>query len=337
MQTIEFLQTARWILSQYTDEAKDFFGRGVQAIAGSEKKTDAVESLLLITHELARVRPILSAHPHAPQILKAFHLNMLLEETWPIQLSASVLRRDADGPPRHQLDLVTQGLVSAWTVFAGCIDPVEHLIAPQEVLSEHAFDEVLTIELRHEGEKPIALATLAEAINHLTQLYSSITRALAEPDTPLTLLYADSGSSVRVDLRGNGKAINGLKELLIEAWNRIRHRRADDLATNNKAVLSSLSVLDEINTRREKGTIEPEDAANLTNKIIQSTIGLFETGALPREIPSIENVPNLKLIEALQPKLLTGPTEVAPHPSTATTRRRRQKKHPSTSSTPSQV
>jgi hypothetical protein len=186
------------------------------------------------------------------------------------------------------------------------------------------------------AKKPIALDTLAAAINHLTQLHTSITRAIGESDTPLTLLYADSGSSVRLDLRGNGKGIKRLKELLIAAWNMLRHRKADDLATNGKAVLSTLSVIEEIHAQHKKGTIGPEHAANLTNEIIKATIGLFETGALPREIPSNENVSNLRLVQALQPKLLTGPPEGAPHPSTATTHRRRRKKHPPTSSTPSQ-
>ena len=94
---------------------------------------------------------------------------------------------------------------------------------------------------------------------------------------------------------------------IIEGWRAIRYRNAGDLRSNNKAALSSLKVLADIADKRDKKAITDEDAAKLSQKIVNAMLDLYEKGGLIREIPVVEEVSNQKLIEALQPKCLPAP------------------------------
>lgn len=78
---------------------------------------------------------------------------------------------------------------------------------------------------------------------------------------------------------------------------------------NNKTLISSLEVLDKIEAKYGKGAITAEDRDKLRVKIVNESLSLFETGALPREVENEEIISNQKLIQGIQQKRLPKPTE----------------------------
>ncbi|HEX8096584.1 MAG TPA: hypothetical protein VF507_01055, partial [Pyrinomonadaceae bacterium] len=136
-------------------------------------------------------------------------------------------------------------------------------------------------------------------------LYEAVAIASGKKEfDPLTVIYATSGSSFRFDFKGLGEPIKQLKELLVEAWKKIRHRKADDFHHNSKAILEGLNLLSEIRSHNRHHVLDSETTMRLNQQIIKSMLGLFEVGALPREVQTIEIVSNEELMQGIQQKLL---------------------------------
>lgn len=310
MQTIQFIQTVKWIKSQFRKETcgvfldGDFFGE-LQRFSHKEGlPPDIVELILMASHDLAMVQPKLVSHLWAGSILNAFGMSELLDSAFPVKLAKGALGREESGG----LFEMVQNSVKSWRVLWGSIGPIEKITTPKEIVEEKDFDDILTIELRRESNANPTIETLGQVLKDLNALYTNIAQLQGAKDAEnLIAIYAASGSSFRFDFKGLGEPIKQIKQLLIEGWQAIRHRNAGDLRSNNKAALLSLKVLDDIASKRDKRAITDEDAAKLCQKIVNATLNLYENGGLIREIPVVEEVPNQKLIEALQPKRLPAP------------------------------
>ncbi len=120
----------------------------------------------------------------------------------------------------------------------------------------------------------------------------------------MLVIYADSGSSFRFDFKGLGEPIKQIKSIFVDAWNNVRHRKADDFHHNGKAIIEGLDILRKIQSHRQQNILNPEDANRLSLLINKSMFDLLEAGALPREIPDTENVSNKEIMNGIQQKLL---------------------------------
>jgi len=121
----------------------------------------------------------------------------------------------------------------------------------------------------------------------------------------LTLVKIESGSEIRIDLRGMENAIKHLKDFILEVWHKLRHKRVEEVIENNKAILTSIKTIQYIDDSKKNDSLTHEEAETFKHNIIKSTLGLFEHGAVIAEIPDKEVVDNTKLLESFSPKLLT--------------------------------
>ena len=305
MQITRFFRTVRWIRSQFTEQTEQFLLGRLGVERGDE---DSLISILAISHELASVRPKLQSHPDAPAVLDAFDMSSLLDPGFPAGLAKGFL----EGPERSGLVRTPemQLVILGWRTLCSCVDPIEQLTTPKEVIEEKDFDETLTIEQRCDPTVRIPLSWVVEVLGHVEDLYAVIGRILNVKETkPLRVIYTSAGSTVRFDLAGLGEPIKELKNLLVEAWLRLRHRKADKFRANAQAALEGIAVLDKLEKLRQKKSISQEDANNIRARLIKAVIGLFEKGALPREVAGVETVPNVNLITGFQPKMLPPPAK----------------------------
>lgn len=156
------------------------------------------------------------------------------------------------------------------------------------------------------------LDSVARLYQDVGQIYEAMCAlSHAKESKPLSLVYQASGSSFRFDFKGLGDAIKEVKNLLVEAWTRIRYRKDVDLRENVRTVLEGLSVIEVIDAKREKGKLSSEEAGRLRAAILGSTYSLFKSGALPREIHRVETIANQELLEDFQQRLLPGRTKKA--------------------------
>lgn len=319
MQITEFLSTAKWIESIYSESTKELLfsfklvsmlsdithgGREVMGEIGG-----FIGMVLKSTTELAVVRNRLLSHPFAPDVLKAFKLEALLSADLSLQIAQktmSGINKEGNVKDVEEVRDIIRNLSQSWRLLTSCVGPLENLLVPKEISEEKDFDDILTIELRYEHEHSPQAATISEVLVNIELLYAAVAISLGERNyRPLSVLYVASGTSFRFDFKGLGEPIREIKELLVEAWSRIRHRKADDLHQNNKVLLGSLEVLRRIDSDAKENVLDPEEALRLREQVIKNTVELFEAGALLREIPNEETISNQKLIQGIHVKLLS--------------------------------
>lgn len=316
MQTIDFLETAKWVIKQFSDEitVNILQGRAFDMLRSTKDlgSSGAILGFVTASQEIAVVAGRLLSHPFAPKVLQAFELEQLLDKDFPKKLAEAAIKfSGSNAPDGYELvHSIINPLSRGWRNLTQCIGPIERLVIPQEVLHQEDFDDVLTIELRYEDQVNPKIETISSVLNNITRLYESISRLYGFSDfTSLKVIYADSGSAFRFDLKGIGEPIKRIKELLVEGWNLIRHRKAEDFRHNNKALLESLETIKKIYASQQSGALEPEDALRIRTLVLDSAIALFEEGVMPREIPRVEVVSNQQLLEGFQQKLLTAASE----------------------------
>lgn len=314
MQTIDFIQTSKWIIAQFSDDTKiNLFTNKPFTRPEREEPRKLISVLVSASHELASLQERFATHIYAPEILRVFGLDELLNKEFPIQIAEAILGKPESpvGPGGDIRDLLAP-IWSKWRIFTSCIEPVEELTIPRDVLNEKDFDDVLTVELRYERDTHPKLETVSESLSNLSTLYAAISTILGMREySPLVMIFADSGSAVRFDIKGLGEPIKQLKLLIVDLWNKYRHRKAEDYQNNSKALLDGLEVIRQINSLQQKGVFNNEDAERYTRQIIEPALALFEAGALPREIPRVEIVSNQVLLEGIQRKLLPPVLEQA--------------------------
>ena len=323
MQTLEMLQTIKWILSLYSEQTRATLFEGELFIRPPEAEMGRL--ILNASHEVARLRSTLLAHPFALQVLTAFSLSDIAEEEWPVHLSSIFGAKGERGDSLAELHSKLAGIMQNWATMRACFQPVQNLTIPPEVIAEENLDKIWTIEIR--SEKEITVDSLSKVFKNASELYDGIAQLMDISEfEQLQVIYVASGSSKRFDLRGLAETIEKAKEFIIELWHQIRYRRITDSHMSNKAILDSLTVLEEIDARRDKNILTANEAYSLRTRILQAAMGLMNEGALIREIPAVETVTNQELLEERQQRLLPAPPETVTKAKAPTKPRRRRKK-----------
>jgi len=159
--------------------------------------------------------------------------------------------------------------------------------------------------LQYEGEEP-QITILAKAIESLEQLYQAIAAAYQEDTSEiLRVVKIDSGSNIKIYCKGIDKVVKHLNDFFLEAWHKFRHKRAEELIENNRALISSVAAIQQVDNLLMKGAIDIEKSERLKYEIVNSTIKLFDSRALPGNIPTREQVDNLKMLDVFSPKLIS--------------------------------
>jgi len=318
MQTSEVVWTIKWVDTLLTERTKRIlFGytkrppreppqdKSVDEQGPRRGRHEPPSSEMLeATHELAAAGYIMSQNPHAVRVLEAFGLKMLVDKETPTILAAQFVGSGSSDDAARS----SQGLAIGrrWRSMMECVGPIEILTVPTELTSDTLPESIISLEIRYTEEKNPSLATLAKATALFENAYSAVARIYEKKNYgSLSVVKIDSGSAVKISCRGIAEAVKLLKEFIMEAWHKFRHKRVEEVIENNRAVLSTLAVMGELDAREQKKSIAPEEAEQLRRAIVESTLGLFECGALITDIPEQETVNNTKLLNSFSPKLLT--------------------------------
>ena len=164
---------------------------------------------------------------------------------------------------------------------------------------------MLTIEIRRSEREALGSDTVAGVFSNVTKLHSAMSRLCGVKDPEaLTVMHATSGTGFRFDFKGAGEPIKQIKELMVELWNLVRHRRADMQRKNNQALIDSLATLQKIDSHRKAKILSDEDIRSLKVRVVNGVLALYDAGAKPREIPENEVIRNQKLFDERRPKAL---------------------------------
>lgn len=302
MKTVDVIATIDWVEEHVGSTTKEFlFSKRLyrdREVNGSA----TADIVLRIVGEIAVTGQLIAGHPFARKVLEAFGITDLFDVTFINRTLIEFLGKETQ--PRGISEELWI-LLSRWEVMAGSSRPFSVLAIPPEVLKQTDFDDILTIQIVREGESLATLDSLQSVVADINKLYEAFALLdKSRQSKPLEIVHIASGSSLRIDLKGLAEAVKHLKSLLVEGWSLWRHRKATELTANSRALLSSLKTFKEIDKLAKDGSMSEHDAVALKAKMQKSMLNLFGEGALPREIPTVESVPNHLLIELSPQKLL---------------------------------
>ena len=303
MQTRVVINKIRWIRSQLDDELKEW----LFSVGSESSSTNVVHNIV----EATRFTELVSRDAAAVQILRAFGLGPLIDREelhkW-IQWLATARSRRSSEEAQEKQETTKDPIASAWRIMIDSVDPIEDLTTPEEMRTPELPETFISFELVSIAPENTPLPRLAKATAFAEEAYETVCRVYQTKDSgTLAVVKVESGSSIRIDCKGLGEPIKHLKDLILEAWHKLRHKRAEEVLENSKAVLGSLAVFEQIKAREEDKSLSKEEAEQLRRKVITSVCGLFECGALIAEIPSQETVENTKLLDGFVPKRLPPP------------------------------
>ena len=302
MQTRTVINKIRWIRSELSDGLEKWMFPYSES-----EQPNPVENI----HDAGRFAELVSRDAVAVDILRAFGLHFLTDRKKMLQWLEEHLSPGRRGSPDDSMEPgvpVGIPLANAWRAMNGSVDPIEKLTTPEEMQTPELPETFISFELVSVAAENTPLPRLAKASAFAEEAYETVCRAyqIKGSDT-LAIVKIESGSLIRIDCKGIGEPIKHLKDLILEAWHKLRHKRAEEVLENNKAVLGSLAIMEQIKAREQDESLSAEEAEQLRRKVITSVCGLFECGALIAEIPSQETVENTKLLGRFVPKLLPPP------------------------------
>ena len=312
MQTRTVINKIRWIRAQLSDELEQWLFLSTESEEGGSLP---ISTLFAMVHDSSRFAEVVSRDAASLQILRAFGLGLLADrEELLVWLQGRFAGSQRHGPrddietERPHEGLPRTGIIAAWETMISSVDAIEKLTTPEEMQTTELPETFISFELVSSATENTPLSRLAKATVFAEEAYETVCRAYQTNGArTLAVVKIDSGSNIRIDCKGLGEPVKHLKDLILEAWHKVRHKRAEEVLENNKAIFDSLAVIERINAGERDGALSGVEAEQLRRKIFTSVGGLFECGALIAEIPSQETVENTKLLGDFSPKLLPPP------------------------------
>ncbi len=306
MQIIQVLQTIDWLR-----EVGGSFIESLDAATSHTPKSFAGDPMLVALYEHARMSKTLRENPVATEVLHAFGLSMAFLHEGLILKTLGDYKSDRPEEDRpHRLRVAAiENFIRPWRQMISVVGPLQKLTIPAALAEGATREEILTVNIAE--REHLDLKTLIKTLSQIEALYDTVERVHGADSQfpPLELVKIESGTSVRVDVKGLGKPIKEIKNLILETWTKHRHKRVDEIVDHNRAVASSIQLLEEIDQKAKKGSLSNEDANRFKRAVVSNTLGLFKNGALIEEIPRVEVVDNVKLLDSFGPKLLEAPAE----------------------------
>ena len=183
------------------------------------------------------------------------------------------------------------------------------LLEEEKVGRVEPTDSILEVQLTDYEGYGIEPERLSAAFSTLSELQMNVTRLLGVTDHRLMVKYLDSGSDVKIGLEGVKEAIDAVRDLLLQFWDRVRFRGQDTFEKDIEALSRGLEFLAKTKDAVESGAITAEEAGNLKARVfkgVNELVGLGVTLPLQGETAAEERK---RLIERRSTKLLTAGDE----------------------------
>lgn len=330
MQTLEVIKTIKWIDSLIPKIVREVF-LSSDIFHGKVAIEEIGQKAIIANYELGRIAGIIHENPIAVEVLTAFDATNLLNTDITSNLLVQILQQREITASTYQ---ILSEISTPYNRMLSSLVSWESLTTPKELIAENRPGNILTLNIHSMPKKSSLISTLSATTALINDLYMSIAHIhKTKIDESLSIIKIESGLGIRIDCKGSENVILHLKEFILESWHKIRHKRSEEVIENNKALLSSLAVIDKINQREIQKSLSPEESEQLRRKVIKNVLGLFQYGALISEIPQEEKVDNTKLLSAFSSKLLEAPVNAKQKVKKVSSKKSTSKKKVSTKKT----
>ena len=182
--------------------------------------------------------------------------------------------------------------------------------ASGEIPEELAGKKLLTVVLPEEHGQLSTASRVSEIIAAISLLYESFLEAYQETQEPLIIAACDSGSDKSFDFLGVAKAIECIKDIILDVWDRVVLHREHRYSERLKLIANGmLPAVEKISEMEANGILGPEQAGKIKKQISDAIYQFLETGAtIPEMYAETKFEP--RLLMGVEPRLLTGTPEI---------------------------
>jgi len=237
-------------------------------------------------------------------VINAFGASYFLVDEAPAGFASGILSNDGERLSRRNEHY--ERVVLPFRNMFQSVESWEQLTVPRILRGSVENAEILSITL--ESTNNPSLKTLEEVLGDIRDIYSVLER-LAGSQADLEIVSIQSGSGININLKGSGELLKEFRLLLAEVWNRVRFKAQDEQIANNNVLLSTLTVLKEIEKRGKEKALSPEEAEAMKRTVLKSSVRLINAHALPTGQSGVEVIDNAKLLQAFNPRLLPSQTK----------------------------
>lgn len=168
--------------------------------------------------------------------------------------------------------------------------------------------DIVSVILTDHGEMMSSPDRIIKLLNAVSTLYKVHARLLGVSGEDLAVIGCDSGSEKSFDFLGMAAAIQGLRQTMVDIYDRRLLGRQRQMQSNLELIGQSLPILEEIRQMSEKGTISPQESELLKRQVIQGATKFLASGAITEEM-SVAHLPSARALMRPEQKLLAAPTE----------------------------
>lgn len=174
---------------------------------------------------------------------------------------------------------------------------------PEGLRGQDLFTLIIP-ETKDQLSSPKRITTAIESISDFYYVIASLNEKNTDD---ITIIACDSGSDKSFDFTGLPQIIQGVRETILDIWDRVVMHRANKSRAALESISNSLPVLQEIKAMEESGAISPEMAELLRRKTVSACDHFIESGAIIIEMERTAELSPRRLM-APTPKLLAGPS-----------------------------
>lgn len=300
MRTLEVIQTIEWITNQFDEELKRILFAPM-AIHPEEMKSKVVNFKKFEQAAISIEK--IKGNKKAVEVIKAFGIDLLLSEDFLARTFNYYYGgdRDSESIMRERRDRFFDMI--------RLTNPLKKLTFTEDLFEKETSDTISFV-FHYDNEEKTNIFTISDVTKKIDLIYNSISRVKKiEDHTKLQLIKIESGSSIRIDCKGISEVVKELKEFIIEIWNKVRHKRVEEIIQRNNVTFDSLCLIEKVHELRENKVLTPEEAERLKIDLLESTLSLVKDGVLIVEIEPVEVVDNTKLLKSFSQQFLPSPKD----------------------------
>jgi len=206
-------------------------------------------------------------HPYAIEVLEHWSLHPIADESF-----LELVNMNTDKPRASDIRLILKRFNTMTLAIApiadGLVKPITNRILDSEGMASFVLD----------FDDEVNANDLARTIELALRLFRSTSELRTGTATEGQIVSIQTGSGVRIDIKGVADTVDALKRLVTEIWRVARHTKAEQYEGRVNAIKTGLNTLQEITNAAQNGSIDQVDADRLQNAVISDTLRLFDQG-----------------------------------------------------------
>lgn len=176
-----------------------------------------------------------------------------------------------------------QSFTSALKTIVSYSNAFTHFLDTSRYPHSKKPNEILDFDIVCPEKDGIAPSQLISILESIETLHKNISRVLGLDSTPINIVFMESGSNIKISIKGVAEVIEKIKTAIIQIWQQIRFRELDKFDRKLESVEKAVDLLVYIQEKQNKNELDGHEASLAVDAIWENTLNIIKAGALPSE------------------------------------------------------